>query len=398
MGKTVIDEEILGLVHALQHVDDPRVQGRCKHKLIDILVLSVCATMCGAEGITEIEEFGLQKEDWLLKYLELPAGIPSHDTIARVLSLIDGKQLEAIFTEWVQAILSDKEKAKSISLDGKSTKGTLDGFGTGQLPLHVVSAFSHDLGLCLTESLSNGSGGEAKAALECLQRLDLEGVTVMADAGLNSAKIIQEIIGRKGQYLMPLKKNHRFAYHEACRVFSEVSDYSLAVTTEAKTHGRFEQRTCKVLSPSHFTLGFQMYWPEVKTVFQVDRVRESKDKRFSLQKTDADGKQYYERNVRGVKREETTHYYVSSLKLNADECLREVRKHWLIENQLHWVLDVAFGEDNWAVRAKKLARTLSLIRKFSLNLIRNSKAKGSVRVKMKRASWNTDFLEELIFT
>ena len=395
MPKNLRKDQLSDLIECLQFVEDPRVLGRSKHLLIDILVISVCACLCGAEGVLEIEAFGRQKEDWLKLFLELPNGIASHDTIARVLSLVDPVQMEIAFGEWVQGILLGQEKIKSLSLDGKSTRGTQRKFSHGTRPLLVVSAYAHELGLSLMQSESPSSGlAEAEAALDCLKVLDIKGITVMADAGIAVKKVIHQIREQKGHYIVPVKGNH--PAH-----LQEIIDYlalnkSGSNTTFDQGHGKKEERTCRVL-PAKMTDKFLDYWKDAKTVVEITRVRFEKDKRFIVQKTGSDGKQYYEMNDNETKRTEWTTYYVSSRKLNAKEALSETRKHWQIENNLHWVLDVAFREDHCTVRAKKLARSLSLVRKIALNIIRSSKTKGSVRVRMKNAGWNNNFLENLVF-
>ena len=161
-------------------------------------------------------------------------------------------------------------------------------------------------------------------------------------------------------------------------------------------HERRENPSCETLPAESFSKRFKDQWPNVKTIFAINRYREEKDKRFFPQKTDAEGKQYYEKNTGEVKKSEEKTYYVSSLDLSPAEALTEVRKHWQIENKLHWVLDVAFHEDNCMVRAKILAKNLSLMRKIALNLIRSSNTKGSVRGRMKKAAWSNDFMELLL--
>lgn len=395
MSKKLSTDQLHELMECLQFVEDPRVQGRSKHLLIDILVLSVCAVLCGAEGVLEIEVFGEEKEDWLKQFLKLPNGIPSHDTIARVLSLVDPVQTEIAFGEWVQGIVASR-KIPSISLDGKSSKGTERGFNHATRPLQVVTAYAHELGLSLSQSESKSSGlAEAEAAMDCLKMLDIKGVTVMADAGLAVKKVIHQIRKQKGHYLVPIKANQALSFAELTEVFA--SNKGQKERTLDKNHGREEERICRALSASHMSEQFFERFKDAKTIFEVTRIRREKDKRFVVQETGEDGKQFYELNDNEFKQTEGATFYVSSRKLDAGEALKEIRKHWHIENNLHWVLDVAFREDDWTVKAKRLARSLSLVRKMALNLIRSSKTTGSVRGRMKKAAWNNDFLEKLLF-
>jgi predicted transposase YbfD/YdcC len=389
--------QIEELIECLKFIEDPRVLGRSKHLLIDILVISICAVLCGAEGVFDIEEFGLEKEDWLRRFLSLPCGIPSHDTIARVLSLIDPIEMEKAFQEWVRNILG-KDKIKSISLDGKSTRGTERTFNQGKKGLHMVSAYSHELGLTLMEVESEGRGAaEGPAAVECLNSLDLRNVMVLGDAGLATKRVVHKIREKEGDYLVPIKGNQRFYLRELEELFLSQREFIKIASDNNQEHGRTEERSCKILSTEGLSEKFRCQWLDAKVVFVIERVRHEKDRRYLIQKTGLDGKQSYERNDQDIKTTKETTYYVSSRKLSAKEALAEARKHWGIENQLHWVLDVAFGEDDWTVRSKALARSLSLIRKIAFNILKSSKTRGSVRIRMKKAGWNNKFLEQLIF-
>jgi len=393
--KKVVEDNLTELMECLEFVEDPRVQGRSKHLLIDILVISVCAILCGAEGIVEIAFFGQQKESWLKRFLLLPCGIPSHDTIARVLSIIDPAQMEIAFGEWVETI-SAGTALKSISLDGKSSNGTERRFNGSSRPLHIVSAYSHELGLTLMESESRSSGlAESEAALDCLRVLNLKGTTIMADAGIGTKKVIAQIREQRGHYLVPVKANSSLSLNEITQCFAK-NESKIEKTTE-ESHGRSVERMCRVLATSQMSEVFLGKWPDAKVIFEITRVRTEKDKRFMIKSTASDGTQSYQRNANETKSSTETIYYVSSLKLDPKQAINEVRKHWQIENKLHWVLDVAFCEDEWTVTTKRLARSLSLIRKIALNLIRVSKTKGSVRGRMKKAGWNDAYLEEILF-
>lgn len=392
-----VEEEFLdSLIESLSYVEDPRVEGRTMHNLVSILVISVLAMLCGAEGVTDIEAFGKSRYEWLSKFLDIESGIPSHDTFARVLAIIDSNQLEESFAGWVQLNFKGKEKPRVISLDGKSVKGTERGF-QGVRPLHIVSAFSHEYGLTLMQRSSSSSGqAEGPVAVECLEKLDIKESIILADAGLSSKRVTRQIRHQKGDYIVPLKKNQRHTLKEVEEIFSK-KEGAIAIT-EDSNHGRQDIRQCRLLSASNLSLKFKEQWVDAKSIFAIKRYRKTKDKRFFIQKTDSEGKQYYERNHESFKEAENTIYYVSSAKLTPKEALSLVRTHWGIENQLHWTLDVAFREDECRVKAKKVANALSIARKIALNLIRSSKTKGSIRQRIKMAAWNTNFLEEIIIT
>lgn len=394
--KSVSANQLNELIECFKSIRDPRVKGRSKHLLIDIIVISVCAVLCGAEGIYEIAQYGSSKEIWFKKYLKLPNGIPSHDTFARVLSLLDSAEIEKVFAEWTREVLNAGESTRTISLDGKFCAGTERSFNRGKKPLGTVSAYSHELGLSLVEAEAI-DGSEIDGAMACLEILDVKDLLVTVDAGIGIKKVVQKINDKGGDYLVPLKANQWFYRDEVAEALESRKNKVQTFETEESAHGRDERRTCRVLMAKDMSDRFNTQWPDVKVIFSITRERIEDDKRYFIQETGKDGKQSYRKNVDDLKYAVETVHYVSSRKLTAKEALFETRKHWGIENKLHWVLDVAFREDNWTVRTKSLARSLSLLRKIALNLIRKSKTKGSVRVRMKKAAWSDDFLEELLF-
>jgi predicted transposase YbfD/YdcC len=390
--KSMSPDQLMFLAECCQAIKDPRVQGRSKHLMIDIIVIAVVATVCGAEGIKDIYLLALSKQEWFKKYLELPNGIPSQDTIARVLAIIDPGQLEKAFLDWVKLILG--EQSKSISIDGKYSKGTERTFNRGKKPLLIVSAYSHDLGLSLVET-EGVEGSEIDGAMACLDLLDLKDVFVHVDAGIGSKEVAHKIVQKGGKYILPLKGNQRLYRDEVDQRFEEQMEKAKTATTEDENHGRQERRSCFLLPAEKMSEKFTQQWPEAKTLFAIVRERVEDDKRYIIK--DPEAKKGFTLNNKDLKHSEQVVYYVSNENLNAKKALTEARQHWGIENKLHWVLDVAFREDQCGVRAKDLARKLSLIRKISLNIIRASKTKGSVRGRIKMAGWSNDFLDQLLF-
>ena len=392
--KTLSMDQLNELIECFESVKEPRVANRCKHRLIDVIAIAVIGTLCGAEGIRSIYEFALMKEQWLRKYLELPEGIPSEDTVARILSIIDSSELEKAFQNWVK-IIAD-EKTKSISLDGKYTKGTDRTFNRGNKPLLIISAYSHELGLSLVEKEGPG-GSEIEGTLACLEALDLKGVMVKVDAGIGCSRVIEKVREKKGDYLIPLKANQWFARNEVADFIEKNKNSCDFFEAEEKGRGREERRACHLLSAKKMSQKFKDQWSGVKSVFILTRERIEDDKSYVIQETGKDGKQSYRLNDNDLKYSELIVAYISSRELSAEKALLEAREHWSIENKVHWVLDVAFREDNCGVRAKALARTLSLLRKAALNIVRRSKTKGSVRGRMQKAGWSNDFLDQLLF-
>jgi predicted transposase YbfD/YdcC len=377
-------------------IEDPRVQGRCEHKLIDIIAIAACAVLCGAESFVEIEEFGVQREEWFKKLLELPSGIPSHDTIARVLSLLDSQALENAFREWahdIQLQLIDRTTSRRISLDGKSVKGTERQFNAPTRPLVLVNVYCHESGLSLGQKQAPSTGNaEVAPALECLDAMDLKGTLVSADAGLGRPAVVRKIRSKKGHYLVPVKANSRRCFDEVHDLFLRTQRYAQRGTQEEISHGRREKREVKIIHMplNKLTPEFAERFPEAKSLIAITRHRAVKDRRYSIQYK-------VNPNHHGMREEATeTVYYVSSKKMNAAQALHEIREHWFIENQLHWGLDVTFSEDSARVRQKTAARNLALLRKIAFNLIQKCPDKGSRKVKMKRAAWNEAYLEKLL--
>ena len=381
-------------------IHDPRVRGRCDHPLINIIVISVCAVLCGAEAAVEIEEFGEQRRAWFDRFLDLKNGIPSHDTIARVLGLIDTKTFEEAFFNWVKNTFTFYKKLKRISLDGKSVRGTKRKFRGGKGPLLLVSVYSHDLGMVLSQTRAKSSGsGESEGALSMLKMIRPEGALVTVDAGLSNRRVTDEVRQQKADYLVPVKGNQRWSVKELKERFNKknaAKHWNSAETIE-KSHGRIEKRECVVMPAALVSDTFKKQWKDVQTIGFIRRKRTVKDNRYTLQETGSDGKQSYRLNHGRVKKTEQVVYFVSSKKLKAEEAMHLLREHWEIENKLHWTLDVSFNEDNCRVREKTAAQNLALIRKIAFNIVQKNKDKGSKKVKMKRAAWNIHYLETLLF-
>lgn len=382
------------LITFLKKLPDPRVEGRCKHKLVDVAVISVCALLCGAETWVEIAEFGKQRFDWFKRYLKLQNGIPSHDTFARVFSLLKADAFEQLFSEWASLIAlslnsncgeKDKNKNKQqehLCIDGKSISGTAGG-RRGNCALHLVSLYSHDSGLVLGQLKAESAGGESCTVLECLELLDIEGALVSADAASATKKITRTIREMKADYLIPLKSSSR-KY-----LVNQLQANSLkpigSALEEQRHHGRTERRECKVFAASKMGEKFRQTWQDVQSVVEITRERTRAD---------------YSNNAAergGIKTTLETTYYISSQNIKPTQAITLIKEHWSIENQLHWQLDVSLREDDWRSRDKKAARSLAVVRKMAFNLLKANPEKASLRVKMKRAAWNQNYLEKIVF-
>lgn len=358
---------------------DPRVTGRCDHKLIDIILVAICAILSGAETWDEVELFGEEREEWLKQFLELPNGIPSHDTFRRVFSLLDARLFQERFMAWVEQTFQVKRE-QVIAIDGKSLRGSQKR-GASQGCLHLVSAWATADGVALGQRKVEAGENEIVAIPDLLADLYLKGSLVTLDAIGCQTEIASQIIDQGADYVLALKANqpklHQdvvewFAWaHE--REFREV-EHTYAQTI-SKGHGRLEIRQCWALSDpcALEVLGHHDGWRQLTSLVMVQRERR-----------------------RGGQSQTDTTYFISSLPPNAERLLRAVRHHWRIENSLHWVLDVIFHEDDARLRVGDGAENFAILRRMVLNLLRRHPAKLSLKRKRFKAALDTDFLFDLL--
>lgn len=375
MGKGKATIEFIG--QHFQAICDPRIERRKQHELLDIIVLSVLAVTCGAEGWTDIEEFGNSRKEWLQTVLPLKNGIPSHDTIARVFSLIDGGILEECFVSFMQCV-ADKSAGRIISLDGKTLKRSFDR-SKSKAPIHVVSAWCSENGLCLGQTKTSEKSNEITAIPHLIEALDIEGAVITTDAMGAQKAIANAIVNKKADYVLALKRNHRQFYKDITYSFDrilEASDqdrFSVDYYEESsKGHGRSEIRRYWSIDDIDWLLESED-WPGFKSICKVENI------------CNRNGKESRE-----------CRYYISSLPGKSSELARAIRSHWGIENRLHWVLDVVFKEDDCRIRIDNAVENFSILRKVALNMIRKEPSKMSNKLKIKRAGWDNDFLKKII--
>lgn len=386
----------------LRAVEDPRVLGRTRHLLIDIVVIGVLAVICHAETWEEMEDFAVAREEWLRQFLELPGGIPSHDTLGRVFSLIEPSHLEEAFISWVKRIQADRANYDTISLDGKSLHGTTEsGFGQGRKCLHVVNAYSTVQGIVLGQVKASGRGhAEINAALELVELLDIEKMVITADACIGRLSMIEKVVEKKADYVFAFKGNSRQHYDQVVSMFDEASESNLE-TVEVRTegHGRKEVRRVSVIRKPQFAKGFNKdpdgseHYRKLQCIGRVVCERE-------LKETSPFRWENGERKITEdpTRKESYTRYFITSLDRSPQELLRHLRNHWNIENQLHWSLDVNLGEDANKTRNQIAATNLAVARKIALNIAKQDKKRRiGVKSKLKRAGWDLKYLEELLF-
>jgi predicted transposase YbfD/YdcC len=349
--------------------DNRRPSGNKQHELLDIIAISICGTICGAESWEEIEEYGKIKEVWLTTFLSLPHGIPSHDTLNRVISSLCPNKFESCFSRWVATLI--ETTGDIISIDGKTICGAKV---NGKSPIHMVSAWAFNNNLVLGQIKVSEKSNEITAIPELIANLAIEGSIITIDAMGCQKKIAKAIIDQKADYVLSLKENQAELLEQTIDEFrfSPIDEYDEDIDYG---HGRIETRKCSVIN--HFDLvDLNKQWKNMRSVIRIESTREFKG-------TD--------------KVAVATRYYISSLNKNAKDMQKIIRSHWAIENKLHWSLDVSFGEDTNRKRVKNASQNFSLINKIVLNLAKNEKTcKLGIKSKRKIAGWDENYLLKIL--
>lgn len=361
----------IGFWRYFEDLVDPRSERTRCHSLQNILVITLCAVICGADTFEEIERFGESREDWLKTILDLEPGIPSHDTFNRVLSALDREQFACCFANWMQDLCARKGLC-AIAIDGKACRSSPGKTFSGCL--HLVNAWASTNGLYLGSVAVEDGSNEIPAIGKLLDILDVKGALVTMDSAGCQKEIVQKIREKKGDYLVAVKGNQPSLLAACERAFegvceSEFANCSMHSTVE-DGHGRHEERYVTVMSD---VSGIDREWLDVKSIVYVSRERTS------------EGKKTCEGS-----------FYISSLSLSAELTSQYIRGHWGIENGLHWTLDMSFGEDRNRTRDKNAATNLAVVRRVVVSLLKQDETKGSIRVKRFKAALQTDFLHKLL--
>jgi predicted transposase YbfD/YdcC len=351
------------------NVTDPRVEGRTKHLLIDIIGIALLAVIAECDEWEDIVDWARSKEDDLRKYFGLPNGIPSHDTFERVFSLLDPIEFQKSFIVWVKSIFGSENKF--VHIDGKSLKGSKDET-QGKRMLHMVGAWASEQHLLLAQLRSEEKSNEITAIPELLKMLDLKESTVTIDAMGCQKDIASGIIHAEGDYVLAVKNNQKSLYEQIENAFQHQPVQSTDETTE-KDHGRIEVRQCRVITKLEFVEEAEN-WSHCQSIIEVQRTRTEK----------------------GITTEQKA-YYISSHSKDAAFMNKVIRSHWSIENELHWTLDVVFGEDKSRKRKKNEGENFSFIRRMALNILKSYHGdKRSIRRRRKMASYQFEYLENLL--
>jgi predicted transposase YbfD/YdcC len=358
-------------------LSDPREQWRVVYPLPEILLLVLCATLCGMEDFVEVRLWGEQRLDFLRRFLPFERGLPSHDTLNDVFNALDSDLFKTCFVEWVAALRDDAPEI--IAIDGKTSRRS-HARAKGREPLHLVSAWASRQRLVLAQEAVDAKSNEIVAIPLLLERLELKGALVTIDAMGTQTAIAEKIVARGGDYLLALKANRPLTLREVEAFFADPPKDMLQEPFETtdNDHGRVERRR-------HFVCH------EVDWLFS-DR-RYADEPRFPHLAMIGMVESAVERN--GVLSSERR-YYLSSTPLDAAAFAAAVRAHWGVENRLHWVLDVVFHDDLARLRTGFGPQNIAIVKHMTMNLIRNPKDKHSLKNRRKLANLNQDYLETLI--
>jgi predicted transposase YbfD/YdcC len=366
----------VALLEHFASLPDPRMARHRWHNLSDILVIAVCAVLCGAESFPAIADFGHEREEWLRQFLELPEGIPSHDTFNRVLRLLDPLEFQACFLRWMRAV-AEATQGEVVAIDGKALRRSFDK-GRAKRAIHMVSAWATENGVVLGQRKVDVKSNEITAIPELLDLLALKGCIVTIDAMGCQRAIAQKIIEQKADYVLALKGNQPTLEQVVARFFvagPEAEAHRTASAYAEQTeqgHGRVETR-CYWISDALDDALTAVAWPGLRSIGLVEA----------------------RRTLAG----ETTveqRFYLSSLKPEARPFARAVRSHWGIENKLHWTLDVTFREDQSRVRKGHGPENVAVLRHIALNLLRQEPSQKSMPRKRLACALNPDFLLKVL--
>lgn len=368
--------EGVDLVGYFAELEDPRAEQNREHKFMDILIIAVCAAICGADDWVAVEQFGRAKERWFETFLELPSGIPSHDTFWRVFRRIDAEQFQQCFMNWVAAIRSLIE-GEVVAIDGKQLRRSHDAAG-GKASIYLVSAWATNNRLVLGQRKVEEKSNEITAIPELLEALDMRGCIVTIDALGCQTEIAATILDKGADYLLTLKENHGQLYEDVSLLFDDLVQSGMTAyphdtsQTVDKGHGRIEIRNAWTISEPNLlaALRTSAKWPQLSALVKVQAERYLPDN-YSCE----------------------TRYFIASFQAPAAAMLHDSRRHWCIENSLHWVLDIAFREDESRLRKDNGAQNFAVLRHIALNLLKQDKRlKVGIKNKRLRAGWDQDYL------
>jgi len=356
---------------------DPRIDRTRLHELMDIIVIAICAVICGADGWEDIAKYGRAKQGWLKTFLRLPNGVPSHDTFRRVFCFLNPSAFHECFQHWIDA-LSEGLGLKRIAIDGKTMRRSFDR-KSGKAALHLVSAWATEQHLVLGQVAVDTKSNEITAIPKLLELLDVSGAMVSIDAMGCQKEIAAKIREGGGDYVLSVKDNQPHLFEDIQDCFCKALDTNFAGLDSSfheecyKGHGREEKHfVYTILNPEG--IRDEELWKDLKAITFV----------------------YSECQEKGKEKTTECRYYIGSRTATAKVYAESVRSHWGIENGLHWVLDVCFAEDQSRMRTEHSAENMSLLRRLALCLLKKNGRKGSIRGKRLESGWNDKLLLEIL--
>jgi predicted transposase YbfD/YdcC len=358
-------------------LEDPRRYNR-RHKLLDIVVIAICAAICGAEGWEDIELFGETKEEWLREFLELPHGAPSDDTYRRVFAALDAEEFQICFMDWIEAV-EELTQGQVIAVDGKTLRRSHDR-SQGKKALQMVSAWASANGLVLGQRKVDGESNEITAVPELLDVLEIAGCIVTLDAIHCQTETVETIVNKGADYVLPVKENQPRLLEALQGLFDDPAEMRWVECdyhrTEDRGHGRVEIRECWSTSDPEYLnyIGTLAEWRDLQAIVMIQTERQLGDQTTVSRR-----------------------YFISSLRSDAERLLQAVRGHWGIENKVHWVLDIAFREDDCRIRKGYSAENFAVLRHIALNLLRReTSAKRSIKGKRMKAALDEKYLFKVL--
>jgi predicted transposase YbfD/YdcC len=364
------------IVASFGELQDPRHPINQAHLFSDILVMSICAIVCGADDWEAVADYAKAKKEWLSTFLPLPGGIPAHDTFWRVFRHVDAEQFQRCFLKWIASV-AELKSGQVIALDGKQVRRSHDK-SAGHAPIHMLSAWATENQLVLGQLRVDEKTNEITALPELLQVLDVSGCIVTIDAMGCQTEIAQTIVDRGGDYLLELKENQRLLYADTEWLFSDLASAGVRITAPYvareynKDHGRIEIRQAWVVTDPKilWALRGSEKWAKLAAIVKLEAERILPDKR-----------------------ERSTRYYLASFPIEARQAITMTRHHWHIENRLHWVLDIAFREDECRIRKDHGPHNFAILRHIALNLLKQeTTCKLGVKNKRLKAGWDHAYL------
>jgi predicted transposase YbfD/YdcC len=356
---------------------DPRAAHSIEHQLIDILIISICATICGANDWEAIAQYGRTKQEWLKTWLELPNGIPSADTFNRVFARLKPEELQKCFMGWMQAV-QNVTAGELLNIDGKTLRGAKEA-GNSRSLIHLVSVWSASQRLVLGQTKVSEKSNEITAIPPLLEMLAIRGCLVSIDAMGCQTEIAKMIVEQGADYVLALKGNQGDLHTDVAQLFTSARKQNFSNiehqfhSTVSKGHGRMETRRYWTMGNAEYLIGAHK-WSGLKSIGMVESQREMNGK-VSIEQR----------------------YYILSIQSDVQRFATAIRSHWSIENQLHWILDVGFGEDAAQSCSGYSAENLAVIRHIGINLLsRDKESKVGVKTRRLQAGWDDNYLKTVL--